>query len=71
MPVSVTIKVYHCVNGDGLFDRQIGFRTHSVHQCKFDRDYDGDGSVNGPLQQEVNKKHSREKVLVKKQPFEQ
>ena len=28
MPVSVTtaVNVYHCVNGDRLFDRQIGFR---------------------------------------------
>ena len=32
-------SVYHCSNGDGLF----GFRTHSVHQCKFDGDGDGDG----------------------------
>ena len=32
MPVSVkvTVKVCHCVNGDGLFNGQIGFRTHSL-----------------------------------------
>ena len=39
MPVSITftIKVYHCANGDGLFG------THSVRQCKFDNDCEGDG----------------------------
>ena len=25
-------NVYHCVNGDGLFDEQNGFCIHSVHQ---------------------------------------
>ena len=30
--VSVTVKVYHCVNGNGPFDRQNGFCTHSVRQ---------------------------------------
>ena len=47
MPVSVTVKVYHCGNGDGLFDEQIGFGTHSVRQCKFDGDCDGDGDGGG------------------------
>ena len=30
--VSVTVKVYHCAYGDGLFDGQNGYRTHSVRQ---------------------------------------
>ena len=30
--VSVTINVYHCAYGDGPFDGQNGYRTHSVHQ---------------------------------------
>ena len=38
-PVSVSITVVtttvnYCVNGDRLFDRQIGFTTHSACQCK-------------------------------------
>ena len=41
---TVTVKVYHCANDEGPFDRQIGFRTHSVCQCKFDGDCDGDGN---------------------------
>ena len=39
--VSVTIKFYHCANGDGLFDRRNGSGTHSVHQCNFYGDGDG------------------------------
>ena len=33
VPVSdtVTLKVYHCAYGNGAFDGQIGFETHSVH----------------------------------------
>ena len=37
MSDKATVSVYHCTNSDGPFDRQIGFGTHSVHQCKFDR----------------------------------
>ena len=36
--VTVPVTVLHCVNGDGPFDGQIGFGTHSVRQCKFDGD---------------------------------
>ena len=45
VPVSVTVKAYHCVNGEGLFDSQTGFGTHSACQCKFegDRDVSGNG----------------------------
>ena len=43
MPVSVTVKVDHCADGDGPFDGQIGVGTHSVRQCKFDVDGDCDG----------------------------
>ena len=32
MSVSVTVKVYHCVNRNGPFDGQNGFCTHSAHQ---------------------------------------
>ena len=59
MSVTVPVEVYHCANGDGPFDGQIGFRAHYVRQCKFhddcDRDGNGDGtrkrtlSVNRPL----------------------
>ena len=47
LSVKVTVKVYRYTNGDGPFNGQIGFRTHSVHQCKFDCDcdFDGDGDV--------------------------
>ena len=38
---TVSVKFYHCVNGDISFDRQNGFGTHSVHQCKFESDRDG------------------------------
>ena len=38
VPVSVTIKADHCASGVGPFDRQIGFGTNSVQQCKFDGD---------------------------------
>ena len=49
MPVSlkVTVKVYHCANGDEPFDGQIRFRAYSVHQCKFDNDCYGDGDGDG------------------------
>ena len=30
-----------------MFNRQIGFRTHSVRQCKFDGVCDGDGDGDG------------------------
>ena len=40
--VSVIVKVYHCVNGDGLFEVHIGFGTHSAYLCKFDSDRDGE-----------------------------
>ena len=40
VPMSVTIKVCHCAKGDGPFDRQIGFGTHSVRKCNFDGDGD-------------------------------
>ena len=33
MPMSVTVKIFHCVNGDGPSEGQIGFGTHSVHQA--------------------------------------
>ena len=39
--IKVTVKDYHCANGDGLFHGQIGFRTPSVRQ--FDGDCDGVG----------------------------
>ena len=42
--VPVSVNVLHCVNGDGLFDGQIGFGTYSVRQCKFEGDCDGDGT---------------------------
>ena len=32
---TITVKVYHCVNGDSPFDGQIIFGTNSVHPCKF------------------------------------
>ena len=41
--VPQSVKVYHYANGDGPFGRQVGFRTNSVCQCKFDGDCDGDG----------------------------
>ena len=31
MSVNVSLKFYHCANGDGPFDGQNGFRTHSDH----------------------------------------
>ena len=47
VPVSdtVTLKVYHCAYGNGAFDREIGFETHSVHYMKFDGDVDGNGDM--------------------------
>ena len=47
LSVKVTVKVYHYANGDGPFGRQVGFRTNSVCQCKFDGDCDGDGDGDG------------------------
>ena len=47
VPTAITVNVYHCANGDGPFDRENGFGTHSVCQCKFDGDCDGD-VLNGP-----------------------
>ena len=44
VPASVTVKVYHCVNGEGLFDSQTGFGTHSACQCKFEGDRDDSGN---------------------------
>ena len=49
--VSVTIKVYHCVNGNSPLDGQNGFCTHSA--CQTDRtigtmlNFDGDGDGHG------------------------
>ena len=56
MPVSVTItiKVHHCVNGDGLFDGEIGFGTRSVHWCKFDGDCDEDGDGDSTCKETLN-----------------
>ena len=42
-PFTRTVSV-HCVNGDRLFDGQIGLGTHPACQCKFDGD--GDGNLN-------------------------
>ena len=47
VPITITIKFYHCADGDRMFDRQIGFQTHSVRQCKFDSDCEGDGDRKG------------------------
>ena len=47
MSVKVAGQSLRCVNGDGPFDRQTGFRTHSVCQCKFDGGFDGDGDREG------------------------
>ena len=34
MPIKVTIKFYHCANGDVGFDGRNGFQTHSaLAQC--------------------------------------
>ena len=43
--VSVSLKVYHCVNGDGPFDGQNGFCTHPLAWCK----PDGDGTCKQAL----------------------
>ena len=37
-----TVKVYHCAKRDGPFDGQNGSWTHSVRQCKFNNNSDGD-----------------------------
>ena len=37
--VTITVPVYHCANGKELFDRQIGYRTHSLHQMVRHRSY--------------------------------
>ena len=52
--ITITIKVYHCANSDGLFDQQIGFGTHSVCQCKVDDGCDGDGDGNGTCKWTLN-----------------
>ena len=59
VPVSVTVKVYHCVNGEGLFDSQTGFGTHSACQCKFEGDRDEDGNGDETCKQTliVGEKH--------------
>ena len=31
---NVSVKIYHCINGNGLFDGQNGFGTHS--DCQTD-----------------------------------
>ena len=35
--VTVSVKAYHCVNGNGPFDVQNGFGTHS--DCQMDHHY--------------------------------
>ena len=32
VPVSISVKIYHCANGNGPFDGQNRYRTHSAHQ---------------------------------------
>ena len=59
--VSVTVNVYHCVNGDRLFDGQIGLGTHSACQCKFDGD--GDGNRGGTCKWTLIGKHYNERFL--------
>ena len=55
MTVSVTIKVYYCVNGNGLSSGQIGFGTYTrLDLCIsigtiINFDGDGNGCVNRPL----------------------
>ena len=49
VPMAITANVYHCANGDGPFDRQIWFGAHSVCQCKFDGDCEGDGTCKPTL----------------------
>ena len=61
MSVTVTVKVYHCTDGDGPFDGQIGFRTHSIHQCKFDSDCDRDGYRDGACKGTLRWIHVRRK----------
>ena len=50
--VTVTFKVYHCVNGDRSLNGHVGFGTHSACQCIFDGDGIETGTetvrVNGP-----------------------
>ena len=41
--ITITVKVYHCADGDRPFDGKIGFGSHFVHKCKFDSDGDEDG----------------------------
>ena len=51
MSVSGSVNApLHCVNGDGLFDRQIGFTILS-RQWKFDRDRDRDRNGDGTYKQ--------------------
>ena len=47
--VTITVKVYHCTIGDGLFDGQVGLGTHSVSKGKFDDDCNGDGTYKRTL----------------------
>ena len=49
MSVSVFVKVYHCANGNGPFDRQNGYT-----QCKFDGDGDEHGDGDGTCKQIFN-----------------
>ena len=49
MTFTITIKVYHCANGD----RQIEFGIHSFHQCKYDGDVDGDGNGDGTCKRTI------------------
>ena len=30
--ITISVKIYHCVNGNGLFDGQNWYRTHSDRQ---------------------------------------
>ena len=59
--LTVSVKVYHCVNGNRLFDGQIEFRTHSDRQtdCHYVHnvnltDGDGDSEGDGTCKQALN-----------------
>ena len=59
-----------CQYGDGPFDRQIGFGTHSVCPCKFDGDCDGDGTCKWTLRRDrrlysLNVRYIAEEVVDK------
>ena len=64
--VTVAVKVYHCANGDRRFDGQIGFRTHSVRQCKFEGDCDRDGDGDSMCKQTLRCIHARRKLSQKR-----